>query len=169
MCLFPDVWEFDRMLLNFTVFEKQMSTYSTEISMICRGKISQSPVATECAWPSAYLPETSEMQIKHWVLLAHLSSYHLMTLLFISRKTVSGMCVLSWMSFYSPVNLVPETILYTALSMLGSVQTRLAVVWRGTGESQGLHSDQNWQVLYHSHWERWIFPLGLQSPPKIYY
>lgn len=61
------------------------------------------------------------------------------------------MSILSRMSLYSPVNLVPETILYIALSMLGSAQTRLAVVWRGTGESQGLRSDQNWQVLYHSH------------------
>lgn len=169
MCLFPGVWEFDQILLSFTVFEKHISTYSTEISMICRGKISQGLVTTECAWTSACLLEISEIQIKRWVLLAHFSPYHLINFLLISRKTVSVMSILSGISLYSPVNLVPETILRIALSMLGSVQSRLAAVWRGTGESQGLRSDQNWQVLYHSHWERWTFPPGLQSPPKIHY
>lgn len=86
MCLFPDVWEFDQNLLSFTVFEKYIGTFSTEISMICRGKISLSPVATECAWPSACLPETTEIEIKHWVLLAHFSSCHLRNLLLLSRK-----------------------------------------------------------------------------------
>lgn len=95
--------------------------------------------------------------------------YRLINLLFIPRKIVTGMCMLCWISFYSPVNLVPETIVHTAFAMLGLIQTRLAVVWRETGESQGLHSGQTWQVLDHSYWESWIFPLVLQSPPKIYY
>jgi len=55
------------------------------------------------------------------------------------------------MSFYLPVNLVLETILYIAPAMLGSIQSRLSVVWRETDESQGLRSDQNWQVVDHSY------------------
>lgn len=72
-------------------------------------------------------------------------------MLFIPRKVVTGMYIPCRMSFYSPVNLVPETVLHIAPAMLRSVQTRLAVVWKGTGESQGLHSDQNWQVVDHSY------------------
>ena len=150
MCLLPAAWEFDQILLSFTAFEKHTSTYSTEISLICKSTVSKSPATTQCAWPSACLPETSEIYSKHWVLLAYLLLYHLINLLFIQRKVVSGTCILCSTSFYSPVYLVPETILYIAPGMLGSVQTRFAAVWRETGESQGLRSDHNWQVLDHS-------------------
>lgn len=146
-----------------------MSTYSTEISLICKGTISRSPATAKCGWPSACLLETGELYMKYWVLLAYLSLCYHINLLFIARNAVSGICILPWTSWYSPVTLVLETILYIAPAMLGSIQTRLVVVWRETGESQGLHSDQNWQVLDHSYWESWIFPPVLQSPPKIYY
>lgn len=79
----------------------------------------------------------------------------------------AGALFFYWATLHLPATPGPGIILHIGPAMPESVQTRPAATWKGIAGAQGLHNDQNWQAADHSCWVNWIFPLVLQSPPKI--